>query len=209
MPPDPFSFSGQQVEIRRSPRRRRTVSARRDGDRVVVSVPARMDAVEEARWVTLMLHRLAARERRSARSDDALRARATQLARQYLPDQVRPASVVWVDNQRQRWGSCTPAEGTIRLSRRLQAFPGWVLDYVLLHELVHLLVPGHGPAFHAHLARYPKAERARGFLEGVGYASSGRSGDDSGEPPDPSDGSCCWASSGDRCGSGPASKPAR
>jgi predicted metal-dependent hydrolase len=54
----------------------------------------------------------------------------------------------------------------IRLSSRLQALPGWVVDYVLVHELAHLLEPGHGPAFHRLVERYPRAERAEGFLEG-------------------------------------------
>jgi predicted metal-dependent hydrolase len=41
------------------------------------------------------------------------------------------------------------------------------VDYVLVHELVHLLEPGHDDRFWALVARYPRAERARGFLEGV------------------------------------------
>ena len=44
--------------------------------------------------------------------------------------------------------------------------PAYVIDYVLLHELAHLLVPGHGPAFWALLESYPRTERARGFLDG-------------------------------------------
>jgi len=75
--------------------------------------------------------------------------------------------VRWVDNQNQRWGSCTVVDRTIRLSSRLQGMPTWVVDYVLLHELAHLLVPGHGPDFWQWVDRYPKTERARGFLEGV------------------------------------------
>jgi hypothetical protein len=58
------------------------------------------------------------------------------------------------------------------MSRRLQELPSWVQDYVLVHELVHLLVPGHGPKFWALVARYPRAERARGFLDGVSAAAN-------------------------------------
>jgi hypothetical protein len=75
--------------------------------------------------------------------------------------------VRWVDNQGSRWGSCTPSDRTIRLSSRLQGMPPWVVDYVLLHELAHLAVPGHGPRFWALLEAYPRTERARGYLEGV------------------------------------------
>jgi predicted metal-dependent hydrolase len=51
--------------------------------------------------------------------------------------------------------------------------PSWVLDYVLLHELAHLLVPGHGAKFWALLEPYGRTERARGYLEGVAAAEEG------------------------------------
>ena len=83
-----------------------------------------------------------------------------------------PTSVRWVDNQQRRWGSCTPVDGSIRLSRRLATMPAEVRDYVLLHELAHLLESGHGPAFEALLAGYGPLERARGFLDGVAFADA-------------------------------------
>jgi predicted metal-dependent hydrolase len=43
-------------------------------------------------------------------------------------------------------------------------FPDWVLDFVLLHEMAHLVHSDHGPAFRELLDRYPLAERARGYL---------------------------------------------
>ncbi|WUH91117.1 M48 family metallopeptidase [Streptomyces sp. NBC_00433] len=155
------------VEVRRSARRRRTVSAYRDGDRTVVLIPARMSAAEEQRWVAVMLEKLAAQESRRMPGDDELAARAERLSEQYLTGRAVPDTVRWVTNQNSRWGSCTPSEGSIRLSHRLQGMPEYVIDYVLLHELAHLLVPGHGPAFWKLLERYPRTERARGFLEGV------------------------------------------
>jgi hypothetical protein len=106
-----------------------------------------------------------------------LASRAEQLAVRYgLP---QPASIRWVDNQEWRWGSCTPADRSIRLSTRLGGFPAWVVDYVLVHELAHLQVAGHGRDFWALVNRYPKAERARGFL-----IAKGMDGDDE-EPPPP------------------------
>jgi predicted metal-dependent hydrolase len=162
------------VEVRRSQRRRRTVSAYRDGERVVVLIPAQFSRAEEREWVDRMLERLDAREQRTRRSDDELQARAQRLAARYLPDlpgAARAASVRWVQNQNGRWGSCTPADRTIRLSHRVQDMPDWVIDYVLLHELAHLVVPSHSNDFWALVARYPKAERARGYLEGVSAAA--------------------------------------
>ncbi|GGP88392.1 M48 metallopeptidase family protein [Streptomyces roseolilacinus] len=155
------------VEVRRSARRRRTVSAHREGDRTVVLIPARMSEAEERRWVGVMLDKLAAQESRRRPGDAELAERAERLSGQYLAGRARPASVRWVTNQNTRWGSCTPAEGSIRLSHRLQGMPEYVVDYVLLHELAHLLVPGHGPRFWRLLEPYPRTERARGYLEGV------------------------------------------
>ena len=93
-----------------------------------------------------------------------------------------PASVSWVGNQRQRWGSCTPSTGAIRLSDRLQQLPGWVVDYVLLHELAHLIEPSHSARFWSLVARYPQSERARGYLEGY-QAAGGASADRPGSEP--------------------------
>ena len=143
------------------------MSAYREGDRTVVLIPARLSAAEEQRWVTVMLDKLAAQESRRMPGDDELAVRAERLSEQYLFGRAVPDTVRWVTNQNSRWGSCTPAEGSIRLSHRLQGMPEYVIDYVILHELAHLLVPGHGPQFWKLLEGYPRTERARGFLEGV------------------------------------------
>lgn len=168
---DLLLVEGVVVEVVRSARRRRTISASRVGDRIVIQTPARMSRAEEARWVDTMTRRVLAGEKRHHRSDDELMSRAAELSARYLCDKVRPASVRWVDNQQSLWGSCTPVDRTIRLSRRLVGMPDYVVDYVLLHELAHLLVPGHGREFWQLLEGYPKLERARGYLEGVSAAT--------------------------------------
>jgi predicted metal-dependent hydrolase len=166
--PDP---EGPVVEVRRSRKRRRTVSAYREEDRVVVMIPARLSAKEEREWVATMLERLERSERRRRPSDAGLKRRAAELSSRYLGGLARPATVRWVDNQNSRWGSCTPSDRSIRLSTRLQGMPPWVIDYVLVHELAHLIEPGHTSAFWAWVDHYPKAERAKGFLEGVACAT--------------------------------------
>lgn len=143
------------------------MSAYREGDRTVVLIPARMSESEERRWVGVMLEKLAAQESKRILGDSELAERAEWLSSQYFSGRVTPTSVRWVTNQNTRWGSCTPAEGSIRLSHRLQGMPEYVVDYVLVHELAHLLVPGHGPSFWRLLESYPRTERARGYLEGV------------------------------------------
>lgn len=169
-PPQPRE-PAPRVEVRRSARRRRTVAAYREGDTVVVMMPARFTRAEEREWVDTMLDRLDKRDSRRRPSDAGLARRARVLSRRHLDGEVQPASVRWADNQLARWGSCSVEEGSIRLSRRLEGMPPWVVDYVLMHELCHLLVPGHTPRFWALVERYPRAERARGYLEGISEAA--------------------------------------
>ncbi|MCW2766526.1 MAG: family peptidase [Nocardioides sp.] len=164
-------MSRPEVEVRRSKRRRRTVSAYRDGDRIVVMIPASLSRREEAEWVETMVARLEKSERRRKPSDDDLMQRALALSDRHLGGLATPESVRWVENQNTRWGSCTPGDRSIRLSARLQGMPPWVIDYVLVHELAHLLETGHDAKFWAWVDRYPQAERAKGYLLGWSTAA--------------------------------------
>jgi predicted metal-dependent hydrolase len=152
-------MSALPVEVVRSPRRRKTVSAEIIDGVVRVRVPSWMNSAEIDRQVASLVPRL---ERRLRSDHVDLADRARHLAARFgLP---RPTSVAWSDNQRRQWGSCQVVTGEIRLSRRLADYPSWVLDYVLVHELAHLVHADHSPAFKALVDRYPRAERARGFL---------------------------------------------
>lgn len=172
--------SRDAVEVRRSPRRRRTVTAYRENGRTVVLIPAAFSAAEEQRWVDQMVAKLETREerrRRNLASDSELTARAAALSDAFFGGSAVPASVRWVDNQNRRWGSCTPSEGTIRLSTRLRGMPEFVVDYVLVHELAHLHEPSHDERFWALVHAYPQTERALGFLEGVEFGTGSPAGD--------------------------------
>lgn len=150
------------VEVIRSDRRNKTVSARIVDGVIRVRIPSWMTAEDEARFVDDVVERIE-RERRSSAID--LEARARSLADEYgLP---HAASVAWSKIQRQRWGSCTVGTGEIRISDRLVDVPPWVLDSVLIHELAHLLVADHGPEFESIVNRYPLQERATGYLMAV------------------------------------------
>jgi hypothetical protein len=161
-----------EIEVVRSARRRRQVEGRFVNGVLRVSVPGWMSRAEEATAVADMVGRF---ERRRATDEIDLKDRAAALARRYrLPE---PASIGWSDRQRGRWGSCTPIDRTIRISRQLGGVPSWVLDYVIVHELAHLVEPDHGPAFRELESRYPKVERATGYLmamsEGLARRRSG------------------------------------
>jgi predicted metal-dependent hydrolase len=170
---------GAPVEVRRSARRTRTVAAFWENGTAVVAIPARFTAAQESEWVHRMLAKLqrqgerrAASGRKRPASDAALAAHAAHLSAHYLGGRAVPMSVRWVSNQNSRWGSATPADGTIRLSDKLRPMPQWVIDYVLLHELAHLLVAAHNAAFWKLLEAYPETQRAKAFLEGVSFATA-------------------------------------
>lgn len=184
------------VEIRRSTRRRRTVQARVEGDRIVVLVPARMSRAEEAKVVSELVGKLRSRVSGGdpRHSDARLAARAELLRRRYLPTAPEPSSVRWVTNQNGRWGSCTPSTGRIRLSHRLQGMPGYVIDCVLLHELAHLVHADHSPEFWSLVSRFERADLAKAYLAGAAFAAGWPAGDG-------------WGAPGDGAGADPLDRP--
>jgi Protein of unknown function DUF45 len=148
-----------RVVVTRSKKRKRSVGAQLVGDTLKLAIPSWMTAAEEAHWIEVMSGRF----RRKMSSDRIdLSDRAVALARRF--GLQTPTEIKWSDDMTTRWGSCTPGSRTIRISTRIAAFPDWVVDYVLVHELVHLEVPGHGDDFWSLARRYPKAERAIGYL---------------------------------------------
>lgn len=170
LPTDP---ADPAIEIIRSTRRKRTLSARVEDGRVVVRVPAGMSAQEERAQIAKLLPRLA-RKHGSAESratDAYLRRRAREVAGRWLdvpgeqPVYQRLREIRWTAPMRTRWASCTPATGTIRISSQLQRSPQYVLDYILVHELVHLRIAGHDAEFWRRVHAYPNTDRAHGFLQ--------------------------------------------
>jgi predicted metal-dependent hydrolase len=160
------------VRVIRSARRRRTLSARWIGEDIEVRVPASLaPAVAEAQ-VARLVERLTARRRPPdpAAEERALLARCQVLAARYLDGGRLPSRVRYVAPMASRWASTTPDTGEIRLSAATRAYPAWVRDYLLLHELAHFRVRGHGKAFWRLLGRYPRTERARGYLMAKGEA---------------------------------------
>lgn len=165
---------GPKVIVRRSARRRRTVSAFREGQNIVVAIPARMSKREESKLVPEMVAKVERSERRLRPSDDELEKRASQLSRELFAGQARPTSVRWSEQMMQRWGSCTLDDGSIRISSRLKGMPRYVVDYVLVHELAHLLEAAHNERFYELERKFAAAERAVGFLEGWQSAHGGK-----------------------------------
>jgi hypothetical protein len=163
--PQPATLFHPEVEVRVSSRRKKTAGAHWEGDRIVVVVPTHLRGAARDDMVDHLTRRLTRHRPHLHASDDELAARARQLGRTYL-DGVEPSSIRWASNQTKRWGSCTLATREIRISARLRMVPAWVLDAVIVHELAHLLEPGHTARFRALEDRYPRRGEADVFLEG-------------------------------------------
>ena len=155
------------VEIIRSHKRRKTVSAELKQGVLVVRAPAKMSDAELTPIIKKLSQRLQKRKQASALSDDELEKLAQQLNRDYFNGRLQWQSIRYVTNQNSRYGSCTPATGKIRLNHRLAKMPKWVLTYVIMHEIAHLEEANHGPNFWALVNQYPLTERARGYLMAI------------------------------------------
>ncbi len=161
-----------EVEVRRSARRRKTVTVHREAGRLVALIPARLTRAQERSLVPELVARFLQREaaRRAPQKETELTRRAAEIYQRYLAEltgePLPPVQLRWSGNQRRRWGSCTVSEGTIRLSDRLRTMPDWVADYVLVHELAHLFVPDHSARFRRLVEGYPEHRVAEAYLQG-------------------------------------------
>lgn len=155
-----------EFRVIRSTRRKKSISALRQNGIIEIHIPDRMSRKDEFSIIPEMIDIVLRREARSRSSDQLLHELSEKLLTEFLPDfHERPTAITW-RTMRERWGSCTTSERTIRISVRLNGVPDYVIACVLFHELIHLRVPGHGADFHAYLDRYPEKERAEAFLEG-------------------------------------------
>ena len=161
--PVPEALPQLPIRVIRSPKRRKTAAAKLLPDCIEVRVPEGMTPDAEAEMVGSLVIRIE-RKRAAEAGGLNLAERATTLALRY--GLQPPESVTWAE-QNDRWASCTSARGTIRISTRLARVPGWVLDAVIVHELAHLTEPNHSSAFWELANRYPRQERASGFLEAM------------------------------------------
>ncbi|HSS60363.1 MAG TPA: M48 family metallopeptidase [Candidatus Limnocylindrales bacterium] len=152
-----------EVRIITSRKRRRTVAARLRSGVLELLVPATMPLAERQHWADVMSRRLERRAERRRPTDQRLDERARRLNDRLFAGELRWSSIGFADMDHQ-WGSCTFTDGAIRIARRAASLPDWVLDYLLVHELAHLVHSDHGAGFHELEGRYSLTERAKGYL---------------------------------------------
>ena len=164
---------GAEIRVIRSSRRKRSISAYREQGAIVISVPARLSNSRVSEVIPEMVEKILQKEAREKLTDTQLHNRAELLLHKYLPEfTISPASVTW-RSMNERWGSCTTVDRTIRISDRLNGAPEYVVDYLLVHELIHLMIPDHGAEFENLLSRFEAAERANAYLDGYEAGARG------------------------------------
>lgn len=164
---------GAEIRVIRNSRRKRSISAYREHGAIVIQVPARLPNSRVSEVIPELVHKILTREAREKMSDTELYRRAIALLAHYLPEfTVSPVSVAW-RSMNERWGSCTTTDRTIRISDRLNGAPDYVVDYLLVHELIHLEIPDHGERFEALLARFEDGVRAGAYLDGYEAGARG------------------------------------
>ncbi len=175
-------MSELEVEVIRSRKRKKTVSAKLYRKLMRIHVPEKISERELKKHIAYFKKRFLSRyhaERLNHEQDLCIIAEV--LNKKYFKGELRIQSIEYVAGQHARFGSCYYEEGIIRISRLIGDMPTWVRDYVIMHELAHLIEPRHNKKFHGIVDRYPLAERARGFLiaKGLEMYDSENSAEDS------------------------------
>jgi predicted metal-dependent hydrolase len=165
-----------QLTIRRDKRLKKTARWQREPDgSLLVRIPYRYPKKNIPTLLETIRVQVESQKQRARRRTDAdLQARAEAINEKYFGGKVQWEAIRWVPPMKTRLGSCTtggPTDGHIRISEEIKAWPQWVVDYIIAHEMAHRLHPNHSKAFWQTLEKtYPMTERARGFVKGVMFA---------------------------------------
>lgn len=159
-----------KTQVIKSRRRKKTAGARLVRGILRVRVPTSLS--EEKVESLVKKFKKSFQKKKDLGGRDWLTRRAEKLNQKYFGGKLR-FEINWSGRQKKVFGSCTSRQKKIRVSSRLAKAPKWVLDYVLVHELAHLLEPNHSQSFWKLVRQYKRAERARGFLIGMGFEEEG------------------------------------
>jgi predicted metal-dependent hydrolase len=157
-----------EIKIIRSNKRAKTVTARVVGNTLEILSPAHCSDAELQPIIDKLRLRIERKQQQRNLNDTDLEQIARRLNREYFQNSLQWHSIEWSTQQTRIYGSCTPALGTIRISQRLAKMPLFVQEYVVMHELSHLIEANHSANFWQLANRYPLTERARGYLMAVG-----------------------------------------
>ncbi|MDD5194637.1 MAG: M48 family metallopeptidase [Candidatus Omnitrophica bacterium] len=157
------------IKIIRSPRRRLTVSARQIGNCLLVRAPENISEKHLEKIIGKFKIKF---ERKRIKEEldksESISEIARRLNEKYFANALKINSIEYVTTQNSKYGCCNYSSGRIRISHKVGRMPVWVRDYVIIHEMAHLLEPNHSKEFWDIVCRYALCERARGYLMAAG-----------------------------------------
>ena len=168
--PEVLHVDGIEVRLQRKKVKNLNLRIARDGSHVDASAPAWMSPADVADfvhrkhdWIQAQMERVSATpmaQASQASKDEVTQWRAVvqacvpALVAAWEPIMGVKAGQLAYRNMTSRWGSCQPSTGRICINVRLALYPPECLEYVVVHELCHLLERGHGPRFHQLMDRF-------------------------------------------------------
>lgn len=163
-----------EIKIIRSSRRLRTVSARLVKDTLLVRAPLmlseqRLDKVVSGFKLKFERKKL----KQGLDKNQNLIDIAAKFNEKYFDNKLKINSIEYVIDQNSKFGCCNYRTANIRISHRIGLMPEWVRDYVVIHEMAHLIEPNHSKSFWDIVYRYKLSERARGYLMAAGLDIEG------------------------------------
>ena len=153
-----------KIQIIKSRKRRKTISAHLVKNTLIVRSPYFLPKWQENKIIGKFIETL--RNRKDIKSDKSLHKRALYLYEKYLHKSPLSFTICWTKKQQKTYGTCNQIRKHIRISERIKYLPLWVTDYIIIHELAHLIAPNHSKEFWKLVFRYEKSLKAKGFLEG-------------------------------------------
>ena len=161
-----------ETKVIRSYRRRRTISARVVDGKMHIYAPVGVSDAKLTEVITNFKKRFEKQKlKKELKIKENLHQVAQKLNKKYFGGKIKIGSIEYASNQNKIFGSCSYRKGTIRISHRLSSMPQWVRDYVIVHEMAHIIQPNHSQSFWGIVSRYKLTERARGYLIAKGLES--------------------------------------
>jgi len=161
-------MNNNNIKVIRSSKRKKTIQAKIADGKFLIYLPSGLTKNEEEKWIRAMIDKNEKQKiRNKLNTTSELKKRADKLNEKYFEKSL-DFNIKYVTNQNTKFGSCTPKIKMIRISDKLATMPRWVQDYVIIHELAHLLYPNHSKEFWKKVNQFNYVERAKGYLIAVG-----------------------------------------
>ncbi len=155
------------IKINRSVKRRKTIGARLLNNIMYVYAPYNIPDEKLNRIIASFRQKfISGLFKKKLNSEKPLKEIAGILNKKYFKNKldISSISMEYVTEQTHKFGCCNYQSKSIRISHRIAQMPDWVRDYVIVHELAHLVVPNHSKSFWDIVSEYKLSERAKGYL---------------------------------------------